>query len=221
MRTAHVQADALAELRAELVRAAARRRSGRRRTRRALLAVALVAGLLAATATAAELAGFSTGVPGVDELLGVEKRPGPAPGPGSSSEPLAVRIGDGTYQVVAYLTARRTVCIVEADARGRGSFGGCPPLADVNRRIERRGVVWFGSSHGEDRRTFQVLVAGEVESIRPLGKGDWTVLMTPPWTPKARGARPLRLAVVVDDAQLDFNDPAARRQPELELGYAK
>jgi hypothetical protein len=218
--TRRVEADPLTALREELVRAATRRRAGRRRVRRAAVVAAIGVGLLAATAGAAEIAGFSTGVPEVDELLGVEKRPVPAGSP-SASEPLSVRIGDGTYRVVAYITARREVCIAEADSRGRGGFGGCPPLADVNRQIERRGVAWFGSSHGEDRRTFQALVAGEVQSIRPQGEGDWKVLMTPPWTPDAPGARPLRLAVVIDDSHLDFDDPAAHRLPELELGYAK
>jgi hypothetical protein len=217
----HVETDALAGLREELVRAAARRRSSRRRARRTLLAAALLLGLLGATAAAAEIAGFSTGVPEVDGLIGVEQRPGPAPGPGSASEPLSVRMGDGTYRLVAYLTEGRTVCVVYADRRGRGGFGGCPSLESVNRRVERRGFVWGASSHGDDRRTYELLVDGAVESIRPLGDGDWKVLMTPPWTPGAPGARPLRLAVVIDDADVDSQTAAAYLQPELELGYAK
>ena len=52
--------------------------------------------------------------------------------------------------------------------------------------------------------------------------------MTPPWTPQAPDARPLRLVVVIDDADIRNPDdggqrgelpPEAYRQPELELTY--
>ena len=106
--------------------------------------------------------------------------------------------------------------------------GGCPPLEDIYRQIERRGASWHGSSHGPDQRTYQLLVAGEVKKIRPLGPGDWTVLMTPPWTPHASGARPLRLAVAIDDEDIDVGGDGLqpdeisleRRFPRLELVYA-
>ena len=55
--------------------------------------------------------------------------------------------------------------------------------------------------------------------MRPLGEGDWKVQMTPPWTPEAPGARPLRLAVAIDDEDIDFDiDHGAF--PRLELVYA-
>jgi hypothetical protein len=41
--------------------------------------------------------------------------------------------------------------------------------------------------------------------VKPLGKGDWRVLMTPPWTPRAPNARPLRLVVAIDDR--DYGNP--------------
>jgi hypothetical protein len=239
--TRHVETDALASLREELIRAAGRRRSSRRRTRRAAAAVAIVVGVLAATAGAAELTGFTTGVPAVDELVGIESKtpaPGEAPaadhrpGPGDASEPLAVQMGDGTYQTVAYLARDGGVCIVSAERhRGgvRGGFGGCPPLEDVNRRVARRGGVWQGSSHGPDQRTNQFLVDGNVSAIRPLGEGDWKVLMTAPWTPQAPDARALRLAVVIDESDIGNPDdgfqpgelpPEAYNQPTLKLTYA-
>lgn len=233
--TRHVETDALATLRQELMRAAGRRRSTRRRTRRAAAAAAIVVGLLAATAGAAELTGFTTGVPVVDELVGIEsKRPNPGeapaadhrPGPGDATEPLAVRMGDGTYQTVAYLARDGSICIVSAERhRGgvRGSTGGCPPLENVNRGVERRGAVWYGSSHGPEQRTYQLLVGGEVESVRALGAGDWRVLMTPPWTPHAPGARALRLLVVSDEKDIDVGGDGLQEDEFhlLETGFPK
>jgi hypothetical protein len=227
--TRYVETDALAALRDELTRAAGRRASKRRPGRRVAIAVAIVLGLLAAAAGAAELTGFSTGVPVVDELVGIESKvpsPGDAPradhrpGPGDATEPLAAQIGDGTYQTVAYLARDGDICIASAQRhRGgvRGSFGGCPPLEDVNRRVERRGAVWYGGSYGPEQRTYQLLVGGEVESVRALGAGDWRILMTPPWTPQAPGARPLRLVVVSDEKDLDESDLLETGFPRLEL----
>ncbi len=218
----YVETDALASLRDELMRAASRRASRRRPARRIAIVVAIVVGLLAATAATAALTDFTTGVPVVDELVGIEKLPTNRPGPGDASEPLAVTMGDGTYRVVAYLARDGGVCIVSAERhRGgvRGGFGGCPPLEVVNRQVARGGAAWFGSSHGPKERTYQLIVAGDVESVRPLGEGDWKVLMTPPWTPEAPGARPLRLAVAIDDEDIDFDiDHGAF--PRLQLVYA-
>ncbi len=75
--------------------------------------------------------------------------------------------------------------------------------------------MWAGSSSGPDSRVNQFLVAGDVETVRPLGEGDWTVRMTPPWTPEARGARPLRLVLVTDDADIDDPGAAYSRQRPL------
>jgi hypothetical protein len=239
--TRHIETDALVGLREELLLAAGRRAARRRPARRAAIVVAILVGLLAATAATAALTDFTTGVPVVDELVGIEHglpdRDGaPAadhrPGPGDATEPLAVQIGDGTYQTVAYLARDGSICIASAERhRGgvRGSFGGCPSLEDVNRQIERRGAVWFGSSHGPEQRTYQLIVAGEVESVRPLGEGDWKVPMTPPWTPEAPGARPLRLVVAIDDADIDVGGDGLQQDeihlletgfPKLELTYA-
>ena len=233
MNSIHVERDALGALRAELVMAAGRRSAKHRATRRRAIVLAVAALLLAATAAGAALTHFSTGVPAVDELLDIDVRGPHRPGPGSASEALPVRIGDGTYQTVAYLARDGSVCIASAERhRGsvRGSFGGCPPLEDVNRRVERRGMVWYGSSHGPDQRTYQLIVAGEVKSVRPLGEGDWKVLMTRPWTPLAPGARPLRLVVVIDDRDIDVGGDGVQDDeihlldtpfPKLELNYAK
>jgi hypothetical protein len=230
--TDHVEADALAALRAELLHAAGRDRSRRRRNRRLLVAAAVVVSMLAATAATAALTDFSTGVPVVDELVGIESPPpvpgGPAvgdrrPALGSGTEPLDVPIGDGVYKTVAYLSRDGGVCIVSAERhRGgvRGGFGGCPSLAYVNRRVERRAGLWMGGSNGVDERTTQPLVDGRVRSVRPLGPGDWRVLMTDPWTPKAPGAHPLRLVVVIDDADITEEElMVARLAPALKLTY--
>jgi hypothetical protein len=230
--TRHIEGDALAGLREELMRAATRRHSSRSRTRRAALVAAVVLCLLAATAGAAELAGFTTGVPEVDELIGIDDSPNHHPGPGDATKPLAVPMGDGVYQTVAFLARDGSVCIRSAERhRGsvRGGGGGCPPLGSIYRQIERKGASWHGSSHGADSRTYELLVAGEVNEIRPLGQGDWRILMTPPWTPEAPGARPLRLAVAIDDEDIDVGEDGLQPEelglldapfPRLELVYA-
>jgi hypothetical protein len=232
MNTTDVEHDPLAALRAELTTAAGRRIRRRRTRRRATVVVAIVALLLAATAGAAELAGFTTGVPVVDELIGIDSPPGHRPAPGDATKPLAVPIGDGVYQTVAFLARDGSVCIVAAERHRsgvRGGGGGCPPLQVIYKQIRRRGASWHGSSYGPDQRTYQLLVPGEVEEIRPLGRGDWRVLMTPPWTPDADGARPLRLAVAIDDENVDVGEDGLqpgelrlvdRNSPRLELMYA-
>jgi hypothetical protein len=242
--TRHIETDALTGLREELMRAADRRSARRRPARRAAIAVAVVAGLLAATAGAAELTGFTTGVPAVDELLDREapsQDPTPTgvprldirPGPGPASEPLQVPEGDHKVALVAYLTRDGNICTASADAhRGgvRGSSGGCSGTVEhVNRRIERHGGMWAGSTLGLERRTNHFLLDGDVKSVRVLGEGDWKVLMTPPWTPRAPDARPLRLMATIDDA--DLGNPADGMQtgelppeaytpPRLELTYS-
>jgi hypothetical protein len=231
MNSTHVESDALAALRVELVTAAGRRSAKRRVARRRVIIVTTVALLLAATAATAALTHFSTGVPAVDKLIDIDVRKHSRPGPGSASERLVVPAGNHKTNVVAYRARDGSICIVSADFhRGgvRGGFGGCPPLHDVNRRIARRGGVWFAGAIGPERRTNQLLVAGDVRSIRPLGPGDWHVLMTPPWTPPAREGRPLRLVVVIDES--DIGDPddgyqlgeiphEAYRHPALKLTY--
>lgn len=206
MNTTHVEHDAVAALRAELTMAAGRRIRRHRARRRTAVIIALIALLLAATAATAALTKFSTGVPAVDELLDVEDHPGG--GPVSASRRLIVTEGDHRTNVVAYLTDKGSVCITTADFhRGgaRGSFGGCPPLESVNRQLRRRGTLIFGMTIGLDRRTYNMLVAGSVRSAEPLGTGDWRVLMTPPWRPKAPAGRPLRLLVLIDDR--DYGNP--------------
>ena len=227
----HVERDALAALRAELVSAAGRRSAKRRATRRRAIVAAVVALLLAATAATASLTQLGTGVPAVDQLLDIEARQVLHPGPGSASEPLVVPEGDHRTNVVAYRARDGSICVATADFhRGgvRGSFGGCPSLRVVNRTIERRAGIWFGSVIGGDRRVNRFLVAGGVREVKPLGPGDWSVLMTPPWTPPGRAGRPLRLIAVIDEADIGNPDdgvqmgeltPEAYNEPTLRLTY--
>jgi hypothetical protein len=208
MNTTHVDHDALAALRAELTMAAGRRIRRRRAQRRTVVIFALIALLLVATAGGAAVIQNSTGVPAIDKLLDIEVPPGARPGPGAASEPLVVPEGDHRTNVVAFQARNGSICIATGDFHNggvRGSFGGCPPLESVNRQVERRGASWGSFTLGLDARTFHMLVAGEVESLRPLVPGDWRVLMTPPWTPNAAGARPLRLVVLIDDR--DYGNP--------------
>jgi hypothetical protein len=241
--TRHIETDALAGLREELMRAAGRRAGRRRPARRAIIVVAIIVGLLAASAGAAELTGFTTGVPAVDELLDREapsQDPTPGgvprldlrPGPGPASEPLSVPEGDHTVATVAYLTRDGNICTASADRhRGgvRGSYGGCSGTVDyVTRRVKRQGGVWAGSALGLEQRTNTFLLDGDLESVQVRGQGDWTVRMTPPWTPQAPDARPFRLVVVIDDADIGNPDdggqpgelpPETYTQPTLELSY--
>jgi hypothetical protein len=216
MNTTHVDHDALAALRAELTMAAARRIRRRRVRRRTAVIAAVIGLLLAATAAAASLTKFSTGVKVVDELVGIEaglpndpRRIDIRPGPGRGTEPLSVPMGDGTYQTVAYLSRDGNICIASAERHRksvRGTSGGCLGSLDgVGRRVARWGAVWGGFSLGLDERTFNIVVAGTVRSVRPLPDGDWRVLMSRPWTPKAEGARSLRLVVAIDER--DYGNP--------------
>jgi len=238
-----VEHDALAALRSELTRAAGRRISRRRTRRRTAVIVAVIALLLAATAATAGLTNFPTGVRIVDELVEIEyspSRPGVPrldirPGPGPGTEPLSVPMGSGTYKTVAYLSRDGNICIASAERHRkgvRGTSGGClPDVESVNRRVARWGAVWGGFSIGLGERTFNVLVSGAVKRVRPLGDGDWSVLMTEPWTPKADRGRPLRLVVLIDERdygnpddgwqmdEMDAIPPSATRLPAMRLTY--
>jgi hypothetical protein len=229
MNTTHVEHDALAALRAELTIAAGRRIRRRRSLRRTAVLAALIALLLAATAATAALTKFSTGVPAVDELLDVEHPSGG--GPVSASRRLIVPEGDHRTNVVAYLTNKGSVCITTADFhRGgaRGSSGGCPPLGDVKRRVERHAGMWFSGAIGADERTWNLLIDGAVRSIRTMARGDWIFAMTPPWTPRVRDGRPFRLVVAIDRSNIDVGNDGvqmgefprwAYRRPNLRLTY--
>jgi hypothetical protein len=110
-----------------------------------------------------------------------------------------VPTNDGTAQALAYLSKDGTICHVEAEAHPRiegsvrGSGGGCWPAADLMRRLDRKGVVWSGSSHGAERRTFNGYPDGEVEAIRVLGEAAGAdVRLTKRWTPGMPGAEALR-----------------------------
>jgi hypothetical protein len=230
----HVETDALAALREELTRAAARQASKRRPPRRAAVGIALAVGLLGATGAAAALTDTSTGVPAVDELLAIDHMGGrdglPA---GDATEPITVRMGDGSYQMVAYLTRGSQVRIAFAEPHNggvRGGSGGGWTAAELARRLERRGTDLQGGTYGPEQRVFYGFAEGAVRSVRVKGDGDWTVKMTEPWTPQAEGARPLRLLVVIDERDIDIGgdgvqmgetDLLMQPMPELDPVYAK
>jgi hypothetical protein len=237
MNSTHVEQDALAALRAELVSAAGRGIARRRRRRRAATALAAGLALLALAAGAAAVANLSTGVPAIDKLLEVEHGyggPGGLPA-GRGTEPVKVRIGDGVYQFVAYLNRRGEVVTAFAEphrggVRGGGSGGGAR-AADLARTLDRRGAVLHGSSHGPEQRVWWGYADGSVESVRVSARaGEWRVKMSPPWRPPATGARPLRLLVVIDETdidvggdgvQMDEADRLMQPMPELDPVYGK
>jgi len=235
MRSAHVDNDALAALRAELVSAAARAVARRRRRRRAAAAIAAAVVLLALAAGAAAVANLSTGVSAIDELLDVEQGYGGAGGlpAGRGTEPVEVRIGDAVYQFVAYPNRRGEVVTAYAEphrggVRGGGSGGG-PGAADLARTLERRGAVLHGSAQGPEQRVWWGYADASVNLVRVSERaGEWIVKMSPPWRPPVMGARPLRLLVVIDEAdigvggdgvQMDEADELTQPMPKLEPVY--
>jgi hypothetical protein len=210
--------DPFERIRRDLVAAAARRRDRTRRRRRLALLAALPVLLLAGTAGAAAVGEFSTGVPAIDGLLAVEggsDRPFGAdvrPGPGGASEPLSLpSSADGRdAAAVAYLSRDGLVCKARGDFRrwdgaARGSYGGCIAPADLARMLSRRTAISMGSEHGPERRIYDGFAAGDVVALRFLMDDGATVeaRLTPPWTPDAPGAEPLRLFVAVDERDID------------------
>jgi hypothetical protein len=221
----YVETDALAALREELMGAATRRAASRRKRRRALTLAAIAAALLALAGGAVAISHFSTGVDPVDRLLEVDNYGGSALPGGGATEPIAVRMGDGTYQMVAYLNRRGEVSIASAEehrggVRGSSSGGGLP-AAELGRRLERRGTLLQGSSHGTDSRVYWGYADGSVESARVTApEGDWSVKLSKPWTPAVQGARPLRLLVAIDERDVDESEITIG-MPKLEPVYAK
>ena len=208
--------DPFERIRRDLVAAAARRRDRTRRRRRLALLAAVPVLLVVGTAGAAAVGDFSTGVPAIDGLLANEDgsgRPGTdvRPGPGGASEPLRIPAGrDGRdAAVVAYLSRDGLVCTARGDFRrwdgaARGSYGGCLPPPYLARMLSKRTAYCCASEHGPDRRIYDGLAAGNVVALRLLMDDGATVeaKLTPPWTPDAPGAEPLRVFVAVDERDI-------------------
>jgi hypothetical protein len=217
-------ADPFERIRRDLVAAAARRRDRSRRRRRLALLAAIPVLLVGGTAGAAAVGDFSTGVPAIDELLATE---GGArlPGPGGASEPLSIPAGQGGRDaaVVAYLSRDGLVCTAKGDFRRwdgapRGSHGGCLPPPYLARMLSRRTAYCCSSEHGPDRRIYDGLAAGDVVALRLLMDDGTTVeaKLTPPWTPDAPGAEPMRVFVAVDERDIDVGDDGVQ-EDEIEL----
>jgi hypothetical protein len=112
----------------------------------------------------------------------------------------------------------------------RGGGGGCRLAADLARKLDRKGVVWSGSSHGPERRTYNGYADGDVESIRVLGEAaGGEVRMTKPWTPSTEGGQALRLFVVIDERDIDVGGDGVQEDeinlimtsiPTIEVTYA-
>jgi hypothetical protein len=225
--------DPFERIRRELVAAAARRRDRTRRRRRVALLVALPLLLVGGTAGAAAVGDFSTGVPAIDGLLANEDGTGSLgadvrPGPGGASEPLSLPSGPDARDAaaVAYLSRDGLVCKAQGDFRRwddapRGTYGGCYAPADLARILARRTAICCGSEHGPERRIYDGFAAGEVVSLRFLMEDGATVeaKLTPPWTPDAPGAEPLRLFVAVDERDVDVGgDGVQMDETDLIMG---
>jgi hypothetical protein len=209
--------DPLQRIRHELVAAAARANRRRRRKQRILLFAVLPLVLLTASAGAAAVGGFTTGVAPVDRLLETEGQADdgtdPRPGPVSASEPLRLPdAADGTGAAeVAYLSRDGRVCKAQADFRRsdnapRGtSGGGCYSPRDLARTLSRKKAICCGSSNGPDRRIYDGFAAGEVVALRFYMEDGATfdARLTPEWTPDVPGGEPLRIFVAVDERDID------------------
>ena len=229
--------DPLAAIGLQLVAAAGRRRQRHRRRRRTALVAALVVLVLAAGAGASELAGLGTGVPAIDQLLDIEHGSGardirPA---GSSSDPLPAPglTGGPNGVALAYVSRAGTICSAAAEDIGergvRGGGGACYEPADLERTLDRRGVVCCTLSAGPKARTYAGYAAADIVAIRLLVPGRPAAELTRPWTPKVPGARPQRYFVATDDRDIDVGDDGVQEDelalipsepPRLELEYA-
>jgi hypothetical protein len=230
--------DPLAAIGLQLVTAARRRKLRHRRRRRTALVAALVLLMLAAGAGASELAGLDTGVPAIDKLLDIEHGSGPRDirPAGSSSDPLsAPGLAGGPRGVaLAYVSRAGTICSAAAENIGergvRGGFGACYEAADLERMLDRRGVVCCTFSAGPDDRTYAGYAAADVVAIRLLVRGGPVAAeLTRPWTPKVPGGRPQRYFVAIDGRDIDVGDDGVQLDdlaliphelPTLELDYA-
>ena len=211
------QRDPLARIRAELVGAAGRRIRRRRARRRLAVAGAVLALGVGASAVAAGVSDFSTGVPVIDELLpdqaprsGVDVRPGP----GGASEPLPLpNSADGKDAVaIAYVNRDGSICKAQGDFRRsdgapRGSDGGgdCRPPADLARRLGARPAICCGLMASPERRVYDGLAAGNVVALSlELESGrSLEARLTRPWKPGVPGAEPLRVFAAVDETDID------------------
>ena len=212
------QRDPLARIRTELVGAAGRRIRRRRARRRVLVAAVVLALGVGASAVAAGVSDFSTGVPVIDELLpdrpprsgAVDVRPGP----GGASEPLPLpNSADGKDSVaIAYLNREGSICQAQGDfrrsdgaPRGSDGGGGCRAPADLARRLGARPAICCGLAAGPDSRIYDGLAAGNVVALRLKLESGRTLeaRLTRPWTPGVPGAEPLRVFAAIDEADID------------------
>jgi hypothetical protein len=212
--------DPLARIRNELVAAAARANRRRIRRRRVLALVVLPAVLIVASAGAAAVGDFPTGVGVIDRLLetegqgndGIDRQPGPL----NTSEPIRLpNAPDGAgATAIAYLSRDGRVCQAEADVRrrdgaARGTSGGpCFEPDTLARILTKKRATLVGSSHGADFRIYEGFAAGDVVAVRFHMEDGATVdaKLTPPWTPDAHGAEPLRLFVAIDERDIDVGE---------------
>jgi hypothetical protein len=167
---------------------------------------------------------FSTGVPAIDRLLEIERGGGTVR---DASEPLMLpNSADGKgAAVVAYLSSDGLVCKVQGDFRRRddaprGTSGGgeCRAPRDLARILSARTAICCSSVHAPERRIYDGFAAGDVVALRFEFDDGATVRarLTPPWTPAAPGAEPLRLFAAVDERDIDVGGDGVQID-EIEL----
>lgn len=225
--------DPLRRIRHELVAAAARANRRRLRKQRVLVFAVLPVLLLTASAGAAAVGGFTTGVAAIDRLLETEGQGNdgidPPQGAISASDPLRLPdAADGTGAgEVAYVSRDGRVCKAQGDFRRgdnapRGtSGGGCYAPSNLASTLSKRTAICCESSNSTDRRIYDGFAAGEVVALR-FHMEDGATLdakLTPEWTPEAPGAEPLRLFVAVDERDIDVGANGAVQPDELNLRY--
>lgn len=224
------QTDPLQRIRHELVTAAGRANRQRRKRRIVLLAV-LPAILLTASAGAAAIGVFGTGVGSIDRLLATEGGGGdaidPRSGPHDASAHLRLpNAADGTdAALVAYVSSDGRICKAQADLRRsdnapRGTSGGpCFTPSGLSQTLSANKALCCASSNGPDRRIYDGFAAGEVIALHfHMEDGaSFDAKLTPEWTPEVPGAEPLRLFVAVDERDIDVGADGVQSSEEALL----
>jgi hypothetical protein len=172
----------------------------------------------------------STGVPAVDRLLGIYEenldklgasgRPGPSggdlqPAPSKASEPVEVRLSDGSrVSSVVYVARDGKICLAAADLDGDDSGSlGCEAAAGHASRMAREdGYVPAIEIRGNEA-ILRGYVGTDVVSLRGHGpNGALDVDLGDPWAPASPGLDPLKPFVAVGSVSAGKPDPSEQQR---------
>jgi hypothetical protein len=207
-----VATDPLGAIRVELVNAARRRAAARHRRRRMATVAATTVGTLAMATGASALIGGSTGVPAIDDFLGLVESstqtsstqadrafPRVTPRPGTATMPLYAVNG---VVAVAYVSKDGDICTAISKPHGEGAgearegFGCMAP--DALSRDLAGDVAFVSHVRAMDHLVVMGFARPEVERLDLVRAGGvFTVELGEPWTPQADGGPETRPFVAV------------------------